>query len=69
MCPHEDQEVLLGGLVRELKGELRLAWLSWWDLLDGFYDLNEVGWPDIVVCWGGCGWVIPFGFGNQNNQS
>ena len=48
--PHEDQEVLLGGLVREFEGELGLAWLSGWDLLDGFDDLDEVGWPDVVIC-------------------
>jgi hypothetical protein len=64
---YEDQEVLLGCLVREFEGELWSAWLSGQDLLDGPDDFDEVGQPDVAICWWVYGWVIPCGLGDPGN--
>ncbi len=49
---HERQIIFLGGFGREFEGELSLGWLLEGGLFDGLDNVDQVGWPDFVICGG-----------------
>ncbi len=49
---HEHQIIFLGGFTSEFKGQLSLGWLLGEGLFDFLDDVNQVGWPDFVICRG-----------------